>query len=95
MSEQCMHDGKAGPCERPAVEAEHFCRRHLPKKSEADLIKESLAGRCVVYDLRNPGGWPACTCGHARSRHFNPVNGWAHECDGDPCRCKTYVASPS
>lgn len=31
MTEQCMHDGKASPCERPAVEAEHFCRRHLPK----------------------------------------------------------------
>ena len=33
MTEQCMHDGKNGPCERPAVEAEHFCRRHLPKKA--------------------------------------------------------------
>lgn len=32
MTEQCMHDGRSGPCERPAVAAEHFCRRHLPKK---------------------------------------------------------------
>lgn len=33
MTEQCMHDGKSGPCERPAAPAEHFCRRHLPKKA--------------------------------------------------------------
>ena len=33
MTEQCMHDGKAGPCERPAAPAEHFCRRHLPKRA--------------------------------------------------------------
>ena len=44
MSEQCMHDGKAGPCERPAVEGEHFCRRHLPK-AEWSVSVLTMTGR--------------------------------------------------
>lgn len=40
MSEQCMHDGKNGPCERPAVEGGHFCRRHLPKKKAPAAAKK-------------------------------------------------------
>ena len=38
MTEQCMHDGKAGPCERPAVEGGHFCGRHLPKKKATKVV---------------------------------------------------------
>lgn len=59
MSEQCMHDGKAGPCERPVVEGGRFCRRHLPAGlsslvSSRGTTRSTTESRNAILPAANP-----------------------------------------
>jgi hypothetical protein len=79
MTEQCMHDGKAGPCERRAVALEHFCRRHLPKKKAAPARPESGYGYWH-RGLAPSVSWRSSCCGVVPTAIYVGVSGTRYVC---------------